>query len=139
MAHTRSLLAFIILLFILIGAVFLIQDLRKEEVYLVYTAVFEVDTALADAVRVGDIMTDACGKEAAGEVLKITRDEALKEDVFGVYRAPERTALALTVGGTGSRRAGEARIGTLTPRVGEAVYLLGGIRLEGVCVRVRVI
>ena len=139
MAHTRSLLIFALLLSLGLGGVFLLKKPKEEEVYLVYTAVFEVDTALADTVHVGDTLTDACGKAAAGEVLKVTREDALAEDAFGVYPRHNRTALALTIGGVGVKTEGEARIGTLTPRVGGAVYLLGGARLEGLCVRVRMI
>ena len=139
MAHTRSLLIFVVLLAFLLGGAFFLKQPKEEAVYLVYTAVFEVESALADTVRVGDSVTDACGKEGAGEVLKVTKEELLKEDVFGVYPVPDRTALALTVGGMGVRKKGEARIGTLTPRVGEAIYLLGSTRLEGLCIGVRVL
>lgn len=112
---------------------------ENEEVYLVYTAVFEVDTLLADAFAVGERLTDARGKEDAGEILKITKEPALRENTSGVYAHPARVLLAITLGGDGNREGKEARIGTLTPRVGEEIYLLGRGRLDGVCVRVRAI
>ena len=111
----------------------------EEKVYLVYTAVFEVDASLAHRLHLGERLIDARGKEDAGEILKITRENALREDVYGVYSLPDRVTLALTLGGEGKRKDGDARIGTLTPRVGEAVYLLGAGKLEGVCVGVKTV
>lgn len=105
--------------------------------YIVYTAVFEVDERIADCFALGDRLIDARGKEEAGEILKITREEAHREDSKGVYAHPDLVLLSLTLGGEGARVGGEAKIGTLTPRVGEAIYLLGRARLEGLCVRVR--
>lgn len=140
MAHTRSLLigglCAALVLSLLLGMRFL-QTRKEEEVYLVYTALFEVDAALAEGVCVGEALTDARGKGMAGEVLKVTRERALREDAFGIYSLPDRVTLAVTVGGEGIKRAGETKIGTLIPRVGEAVYLLGRTRLEGICIRVR--
>ena len=83
-------------------------------------------------------MTDACGKEYAGEILKVTVEDALGEDSFGVYPIQGKKRVAITLGGYG-KKGKEGRIGTLTPRVGEAVYLLGRARIEGICVRVRML
>ena len=139
MAHSRSLLICVILLLCLIAVLFFVMKPEEEEVYLVYTAVFEVDASLADSIQVGDLLTDARGKGQAGEVLKITREDAYREDAFGIYFHPERVTLAVTLGGGGVRRRGEAKLVTLVPRVGEAIYLLGSTRLEGLCVKVGVV
>lgn len=139
MAHTRSLLiiGLLFLLLVALGTVFFVHRKTEEDVYLVYTAIFEVDAALAEAFTVGDRLFDARGKEEAGEILKVTRENTLCEDIYGVYFHPERVTLALTLGGIGKNVKGNACIGTLTPRVGEALYLLGKGKLEGTCIRVR--
>lgn len=140
--RVRRIFGVMILLFALLfalGGFFSYRHAKEESVYLVYTAVFEVDARLADCVRVGDHLTDACGKEDAGEILKITAEDALREDAFGVFKAPERVTLALTLGGSGIKAKGEVKIGTLTPRVGETVYLFGKARLTGLCVGVKAI
>ncbi len=145
MAYARSVLRrtlFLILLAMLLCAglgYFWLARQEKTDAYIVYTAVFEVDRAVADAFSLGDRLIDARGKEDAGEILKIARENALREDAGGVYSHPERVTLALTLGGEGKRTGGGARLGTLTPRVGDAVYLLGRARLEGLCVRVGVV
>ena len=138
MARTRSLLIFgsIALFLASLAMLFFTRARRDEAVYLVYTAVFEVDAPLAERFSVGDRLIDARGKEDAGEILRITREETLREDVYGVYSLPDRVTLALTLGGEGIRKNNESRIGTLTPRVGERIYLLGAGRLEGICVKV---
>lgn len=137
MAHTRSVLTLFFLLFLLAAGVFLfLLPKKEEEVYVVYTAVIEADAALLDTLRVGDAVIDARGKEPAGEILKISCDGCLREDAFGVYTEGGRVTLALTVGGKGVRGKRGVSIGTLTPRVGEAIYLLGRARLEGLCVKV---
>ena len=139
MAHTRSLLTLALLALAVAVGGFLYASKRKEEVYIVYTLVFETDAEIAENLHVGDPLIDACGKEGAGEILKITREDALKEDAFGVFSSPRKTAVALTVGGIGVRKQGDAFIGTLTPRAGAGIYLLGGARIEGLCVKVGVI
>ena len=139
MAHTRSFLIFGLLALAVVASGFLYASNQKEEVYLVYTIVIEADAEIVDSLHVGDSLIDACGKEGAGEILKITKEDALREDAFGVFPTPHRRTVALTLGGVGIKKEGEATIGTLTPRVGAGVYLLGGARLEGVCVKVRVI
>ena len=141
MAHTRSFLwrvAALLCVFLLCACAFFLFFRRDggEEVYLVYTAVFEVDAQMADAFSVGERLTDARGKADAGEILRITREPALRENASGIYPPPARVLLAITLGGEGKRQGEEARIGTLTPRVGEEIYLLGRGRLEGICVRV---
>ena len=141
MVHARSFLwrvAALFCVFLLAFGVFFLFFRRDEgeDVYLVYTAVFAVDRVVADSLRVGDPLIDARGKEGAGEILKIVREETLFEDAHGVYSHPERVSVSLTLGGNGRRTKDGARIGTLTPRVGDAVYLLGRVRLEGLCVRV---
>ena len=138
MANTRSLLVIFLCLALLVGVVWWRRP-EGEGIYLVYTALFTVEEEIADTLSPGDTLTDARGKECAGEILKITREKALGEDIHGVYELKEHVTLAVTLGGYGVRRAGEGRIGTLTPRVGEPLYLLGGARIEGVCVRVRAI
>lgn len=144
MVNARSLLGRIggaFLLFLLaLGAVWgymKFKERKSENAYIVYTAVFEVDQSVADAFRLGDRLVDARGKEEAGEILKITREGALREDAGGVYSHPERVLLSLTLGGEGIRLGAKAKLGTLTPSAGEAIYLLGRARLEGLCVRVR--
>ena len=115
------------------------QSQQKKPIYVVYTAVFEIDPQVAKSLHTGDALLDARGKENAGEILKITIDDTLGEDVFGVYPLPNRLTVAVTLAGDGLRKNGEGVIGTLTPRVGEAVYLLGATRLEGICVKVRIL
>ncbi len=105
----------------------------------VYTAVFEADAALADHFQVGERLIDAKGKEDAGKILRITREAARREDVFGSYPLPERVTLAVTLLGEGVLGKDGARVGTLTPRVGETLYLLGKGMVEGLCVKVRTI
>ena len=112
---------------------------KEDRVLVVYTAIFEVDAALADQFHVGERLIDAKGKEDAGEIISITREAAKREDAFGVYSLPERVTLAIELLGEGKRGKDGARVGTLTPRVGEPLYLLGRARLEGLCVKVRTI
>lgn len=111
----------------------------KEERYTVYTVVAEMDEALVLALTVGEALTDACGKEAAGEVLAITREGALAEDAHGVYEKAGRVRVKLAVGVLGRREADSIRAGSLRLRAGERLYLLGKTRIEGLCVRVRAI
>ncbi len=129
---------FLASLSILLGC-FLWQKKGESSVFVAYTAVFEVDAAVADSFSLGDVLTDARGKEAAGAILKIGKAPALREDAHGVYALPDRVSLCLTLGDYGRMGAGGARIGTLTPKRGEAVYLYGVAKLEGLCVRVRVL
>ena len=141
MAHTRSFLwrvaAFFFAVLLCACAFFLFFRYDEgEDVYLVYTAVFEVDAQIANAFSVGERLTDARGKEDAGEILKITREPALRENASGIYPHPARVLLAITLGGEGKRLSGEEKIGTLTPRAGEEIYLLGRGQLEGLCVKV---
>ena len=126
----------LIALFTPLALLFFTRSRQDEAVYLVYTAVFEVDASLADHFSVGEHLIDARGKEDAGEIIKITRDACYREDVGGVYPLSDRVTLAITMGGEGKRRGNEVCIGTLTPRTGEAIYLLGAGRLEGICVKV---
>ena len=116
---------------------FFLQTERGTPVTLVYTAVFEADPATVRALSVGDRLTDARGKGDAGEILKITTEKRLLEDVFGVYTDGDRAAVAITLLGTGVKKNGEASLSSFTPRVGEEVYLIGRARLEGICIRVR--
>lgn len=144
MVHARTrlkqVLGIFLLLLFAICALFIYTKIRKkneERVLVVYTAIFEVDNETAASLRVGERLIDAKGKEDAGEILRITREETLFEDVFGAYPLPHRVTLALTLWGDGVRKAGDVRIGTLTPKAGEALYLLGSAKLEGLCVKVR--
>ena len=129
----------------LLGALFaallfyFLQTERGTPVTLVYTAVFEADPEVVRALSLGDRLTDARGKGDAGEILKITTEERLLEDVFGVYTDGDRAAVAITLLGTGVKKNGEASLSSFTPRVGEGVYLIGRARLEGICIRVRTI
>jgi len=144
LAHTRTHLKHtpvaVFLLLFAVCAIFIymkFQKSKEEQVLVVYTAVFEVDAAVADLFHVGEQLIDARGKESAGEILRVTKEETIREDVFGTYLLPHRVTLALTLLGEGTRKEGDVRIGTLTPRVGEAIYLLGTASLGGLCVKVR--
>lgn len=129
------------LLFILPTVFFLFLRNRGETppVYVVYTAIFETDAAIADTLSVGDTLIDARAKGEAGEILRITREPSLREDVHGVYTHPTSVTVALTLGAYGRATEKGVSVGGLVPRVGEALYLYGGARLEGLCVRVRAI
>lgn len=108
-------------------------------VYMVYTAVFETDAALADMFAVGDLMTDARTKGEAGKILAIKKENALREDGYGVYALNDRVTLAITLGRDAVRTSqGICRDGFL-PCAGDTVYLYGRACLEGQCVRVRVL
>ena len=83
MAHTRAFLWRVILIALLLALAFSLillyirlRDKDTFDAYVVYTAVFEVDAAVADSLKVGDRLIDARGKEDAGEILKITREGA---------------------------------------------------------------
>ncbi len=144
MVFTRSftkrricLVALFFVLFLAGGALLLLSRAKKESATVVYTALFEVDAAVAESLSLGDVLIDARGKEAAGEIVKITVEDAWREDGFGVYSLPDRKALCLTLLGEGVWDGKSARIGTLVPTVGESVYLGGSVVLEGICLRVR--
>lgn len=93
----------------------------------------------AAAFTLGESLIDARGKEGAGEILKITVCDALREDSYGCYPLPERKMLLLTLGGEGVMTKEGAKIGTLTPRVGDTLDLFGRAKLSGLCLRVRAI
>ena len=139
---TKKNVCLIVIFFILFlagGALLLWSRSKKEPVTLVYTLLCEADAEVADSLSLGDTLIDACGKEAAGEILKITVENALREDGFGVYSLPDRRTVCLTLLGEGVQDGENARIGTLMPMVGERVFLSGGTLLEGICLRVRVL
>lgn len=138
--RTRTRLS--ILIFLLLPVLFLLLFGKREEsvpVYVVYTAVLETDESTARALCVGDTLTDARAKGEAGEILRVSREAALREDAEGVYVHPTRVKLAITLGAEGKRTERGVSIAGWTPRVGEAVYLYGTARIEGLCVRVRAI
>ena len=135
MAFFRTFIAALLLLFsLLFGAC-----AEENTVYTVYTVVAETDASLAASLAIGDTLTDACGKEGAGEVLALTREGALAEDAHGVYEKAGRVRIKLSVGVWGRREADGIRAGSLCLRAGERLYLLGKTRIEGLCVRVRAV
>lgn len=137
---SRLLALLTLTLLLLLFFVFLLAARKEQEdppVYVVYTVLVETDERTADALRVGEALTDGRTKETAGELLALTREPSLREDAFGVYQHPTRVTLSLRIGAYGEHTAEGIRIGLLVPRVGETLYLYGRTRIEGTCVQVR--
>ena len=112
---------------------------KASPVYVVYTALIETDARTAEHLKVGDALTDSRTKEPVGEILGLTKEPTLCEDAFGVYSHPTRVTLAVRIGAQGERSEEGVRIGMLTPRVGEQLYLYGRARVAGVCIGVRAV
>lgn len=128
-----------LILCLLAGCALSFVRIESIERYVCYTLLAEVEEAVAAAFSVGDTLTDAVGKETAGRVIKVSREAALGEDASGVYPLPRRVRLCLEIEARGRAREGALTVGTLTPLCGGRLALHGRARVEGVCIRVRVL
>ena len=136
----RGCLLFFAFFSLFVGIFYLFfREKEKEEAYVVYTALFEVRAEEASAFAIGDLLTDARGKEDAGVILAAEIYAAEREDAYGVYALADKRTLLLTLGYRGKRTGEGLRVGTLTPRVGDAVDLFGKAKISGVCLKVRAV
>ena len=132
---------FLLVFLLLLGAIYVLwrQKEAKTVPYVVYTAFFEVTEKEASSFSVGDILTDARGKEDAGVILATEIYAAEREDAYGTYSLPDKQVLVITLGGEGKRTDSGVRMGTITPRVGEPLDLFGKAKISGICLRVRAV
>ena len=131
---------FYLLLFLALSLTLLACTQKEKGVrFLCYTLLCETDEASADALSVGDKLSDAVGKGEMGEVIKITRTAAYAEDAHGLYPQAVRVRLAIELATNGATDGGIPTVGGVPLRCGTTLYLMGRTTLEGTCVRVRVL
>ena len=135
MAFFRSFVA----VFLLLCAPLLGACAKEKSIYTVYTVLAEMAETDADALSVGDDLTDACAKEPLGEVIALSREAALSEDAYGAYEKEGRVWVKLTVACEARQAADGLQTKSVTLRAGERLYFLARTRFEGVCVRVRTV